>query len=174
MSPALRRGAPSHKNLLSAAIAKARAPWQRTIDPVISEWFKCARDYAISKFPDLPLPPEENGRAPTNKWLTFFIKEFPLSRVCVEIKPHISNVDLRFHMVDLGEMRRSFAEKLPLNADTVSAKKSCAVRLVQPPLDVSLPFEEQKPQACTIFADAEILRKFAIAHRNEIMRLLEY
>jgi hypothetical protein len=160
--------------LIDIAIGKTRIPWIRTVDPLISEWFKHARDYAISEFPDLPLPSEANGRAPTNKWLSFVVKGFPVSRVCVEIKPHTGHIDLRLNMVDLGELRRIFAGKLPSGSDTVSAKKSSAIRFVRPPLDIKQPLDSQKMKARAIFADADTLRTFAINHQPEFMRLLGY
>jgi hypothetical protein len=132
-------------SLLSATIAKAKKPWAPNPLPELTAWFVKAREFAITEFPDLPLPIEGKGRSPTSKWMNFYLQEFPMSLVGIEIKPHNGHVDLRLKGADLGKLRRTFFGRLPPGADTVGVKsgKSCAIRLTRPKADVSSPFETQ-------------------------------
>ena len=162
--------------LIEAAIAKAKKPWVANPVPKLTAWFVDARNFAISEFPDLPLPEEGKGRSPTSKWITFYLSQFPMSRVGIEIKAHNGHVDLRFNGVDLGEMRRALAERLPSGADTVEAKsrKSCAIRLVHPRADMNMPFETQKDLVRHMMYDADRLLRFAREQHQVIMQLLGY
>jgi len=162
--------------LLSAAIAKAKKPWVPKPVPELTAWFVKARAFAIAEFPDMPLPAEGKGRSPSSKWMNFYLQEFPMSLVSIEIKPHNGHIDLRLKGVDLGELRRTFSGRLPPGADTFGVKsgKSCAMRLSKPKVDVSAPFETQTSLMRPIMRDADTFLRFAREERSSIMSLLGY
>ena len=135
-----------------------------------------ARAFGVDRFPDLALPPEGTGRAPTSKWLSWYLKGFPNSRVGVEIKPHLGVVDLRFQGVPIGDLRRTFGLHLPLGAETeqASSGKSAAIRMRHEPLRTDLPFTGQERMFEALLGSADTLQRLAEDHRSEVMRLLGY
>ncbi len=150
------------RQILAAAISRSKKPWAPKVDPFITKWFSEAQKFCAVEFRDLPLPPENKGRAPTNYWFSFFLKRFPMSRVSIEIKPHTGTVDLRFNNVDLNSMRQAFDQRIPVGADTYEAKRSCAIRFSHTPANVHAPFETQKDLLRPMMASARLLKNLQI------------
>jgi hypothetical protein len=82
------------RRALRAACQKARIPGIPKVDADHTAWFAAARQLSVAEFPDIPLP-AETGRAFNNAWLSVILKDYPLSRVQLEIKPGNGVVDLR-------------------------------------------------------------------------------
>jgi hypothetical protein len=162
------------RRIFLAACDKAKRPWDKIIDVALTGWFKEARSFAVGRFPDLPLPAEGGGRAPSSKWITFAVRGFPQSRVTVEIKPHNGVVDLRLSGVGIGDLRRELDAVRPGGTDTVVAGKSVAIRALHPKVNIDRPFFGQEETLHPMLASADQLRKFAEEHKERIMRLLGY
>ena len=165
------------RRIFQTACGKAqRPPGPRTIDPEVTAWFVAARNFGVNEFPDLPLPAEGAGRAPSNKWITFAVRGFPQSRVIVEIKPHNGVVDLRFFGVGIGDLRRELETLKPSEAETHVAKsgKSVSIRTNHAPVNLGQPLVGQETILQPMLASADRLLKFAQDQRGKIMRLLGY
>lgn len=142
----------------------------------VTEWFTEARRFGVTEFPDLPLPAEGRGRAPSNTWFVFYLKEFPLSRVGIEIKPSNGVVDLRLAGVPVGDLRRAIGAVIPNGADTeiASSGKSVAIRFQHPPADLAIPYAGQEALLRPMLASVDLLVRFASENKANIMRLLGY
>lgn len=68
------------RRLIELALQRAKKPWVSTVDSDLTKWFVDARLFGVTEFPDLPLPEEAQGRAPTNTWILFSLREFLMSR----------------------------------------------------------------------------------------------
>ncbi len=164
------------RRMIRAACAKSRIPWTKTADPNLTAWFSEARRYGVSAYPDLPLPAETEERAPSNKWFVFYLREFPQSRVLVEIKPHVGVVDLRFKGVRIGDLRRELGDQSPDGAETdeASSGKSVSIRIRHPSANTNISVVGQEVVLNKMFESANILMEFARARVPKIMDLLGY
>ena len=160
------------RRIFHAACDKAKRPWDKVVDLALTEWFKEARSFAAGAFPDLPLPAEGAGRAPSSKWITFAVRGFPQSRVIIEIKPHNGVVDLRFPGVEIGDLRRGLGTLVLNGTDTVVAGKSVAIRILHPKVNTDQPFLGQEESLRPMLASADLLHKFAAEHKEKIIGLL--
>ena len=160
------------RRAIRAACNKAKVPAIPTVNAENTAWFAAARRLCVTEFPDIPLP-AETGRAFNNTWLTVVLKEFPLAKVHLEIKPQLGAVDLRFYDVQVGDLRREFPA-LPEGTDTEQAKsgKSSSVQTRHPAADVRLPFDGQEDVLRPMLRSADILMRLAKEHRAGIMTLL--
>jgi hypothetical protein len=162
------------RRALRAACQKARIPGIPKVDADHTAWFAAARQLSVAEFPDIPLP-AETGRAFNNAWLSVILKDYPLSRVQLEIKPGNGVVDLRFYDVPIGDLRREFST-LPPGADTDQAKsgKSSSIRMRHTAANVRIPFEGQEALMRPMLQSADTLLRLAKQHRAGIMTLLGY
>ena len=164
------------RRIFRAACSKAQQPWTQRIDPAVTAWFVAARSFGVEQFPDLPLPAEGQGRAPSSKWITFVLKCFLQSRVIIEIKPHVGVVDLRLSGVRIGDLRRELGALIPDGAETHEAKsgKSVSIQTKHTPMDLEGLFWGQEMNLQPMLASADRFLKFAQDQRERITRLLGY
>lgn len=160
------------RSILKYACRTATRPWVQVVDPMITIWFRQARELAAREYPDLPLP-LERPRAPTNTWMGFCPEGYAAAQLGIEIKPAMGVVDLRFKGVSLGGLRRAVNALLAPKMETMAADKSCAIRLTFPPADVRQKFSGQEALLRPMFAGALDLARFAATHRPTIERLLD-
>ena len=162
------------RRALRAACQKAKVPGTPQVDTDHTAWFAAARRLSAAEFPDIPLPAEA-GRAFNNTWLSLVLKDYPLSKVQIEIKPQQGTVDLRLYDVRIGDLRREFPI-LPEGADTEQAPsaKSSSIRLRHPAANVRMPFEGQQALLRPMLRSADTLLRLAKQHQAGIMTLLGY
>ncbi len=164
------------KRVLHAACGKAREPWVQTIDKDLTAWFVAARLCASEKFPELPLPVEGKGRAPTSTWLSFYVRAFPQSRVIVEIKPASGVVDLRVYGAPFQRFSAVLAPHRSPEAMFVEAAtgKSCSLRVQLQPLNVRAPFDGQEERLASMLAVASRFLTIATACAPSLRHLIGY
>jgi hypothetical protein len=156
--------------LLDLAIARAKASYAKTVSPVITEFFRAFRKFAVPRMPEVTWPAESICRAPTSTWI--LIRVPPLSsRVLIEVKPADGVVDLRLYGVPEG-MLITALPIFPKDAETVPAAKSSAIRMHAPRMDPRAPFDGQQAQAEAHLSAVRLLWRFAHEEAGTIFRLM--
>jgi hypothetical protein len=156
--------------LLDLAITKAKKPWTKVESVVVTDFFRAFRDFAVPRLPEITWPPENEPRAPGSTWVQIRIPPFP-SRLLIEVKPDPGAVDLRLFGVPEGLLRGALAQ-LPEGAETVSAARSCAIRLSRAMMKVRSPFAGQEREAEEHLAAVQTLATFARQEAVTLFRLL--